>query len=177
MSPHHQCGNVGEGIENLADLPACRHTLGGGGWLLPVNDEDRQSGGDGCDLLGGLLSPDRGSVTVDDVALDPVLRRAWRFDGSDRVPDALDIKALHKLVGWNLLKRPSAISQRDFGNEIDERFNAGAGATGSVRRVSPPDSRRMASARSVMARSLAWNELTSSTSPTPRCGSRRIAAE
>lgn len=31
-----------------------------------------------ADLLGGLLSPDCGSVTVDDAVLDPVLRRAWR---------------------------------------------------------------------------------------------------
>lgn len=31
-----------------------------------------------ADLLGGLLSPDSGTVTVDGVVLDPVLRQAWR---------------------------------------------------------------------------------------------------
>ena len=55
MRAHHQCGNIGEGIEDRADLPAGGHALGGGGWLLPVYDKDRQPGGDGSDLLGGLL--------------------------------------------------------------------------------------------------------------------------
>ena len=50
-----------------------------------------------------------------------VLRRAWRFDGSDRVPDATDIAPLLALVGWQrvLWRRPRltlpAGMQIDFG--------------------------------------------------------------
>lgn len=60
------------------------------------------------DLSGGMFDITSG-----------VLRRAWRFDGSDRVPDALDIKALHKLVGWNRVSWQGSCLTLPAGMEID----------------------------------------------------------
>jgi thiamine biosynthesis lipoprotein len=48
-----------------------------------------------------------------------VLRRAWRFDGSDGVPDGARIRALRPLIGWHKVRwRPPEIVLR-AGMEID----------------------------------------------------------
>lgn len=68
-----------------------------------------------------------------------VLRRAWRFDGSDRLPDAAAVAALLPLVGWQRLRwqRPSLTlgpgMELDFGGigkeyAADRAANAVAGA-------------------------------------------------
>ena len=55
-----------------------------------------------------------------------VLRRAWKFDGSDNVPAPAAVKALRTLVGWNkvswnppTLKLPAAM-EIDFGGVAKE---------------------------------------------------------
>ncbi len=60
------------------------------------------------DLSGGMFDITSG-----------VLRRAWRFDGSDRVPGASDIKPLHKLVGWNMVSWRNSCLTLPAGMEID----------------------------------------------------------
>ena len=60
------------------------------------------------DLSGGMFDITSG-----------VLRRAWRFDGSDRVPDASDIKPLQKLVGWKKLSWRAPSLTLPAGMEID----------------------------------------------------------
>lgn len=48
-----------------------------------------------------------------------VLRRAWRFDGSDRVPTPAQIEGLLPLVGWQKLHWQSPQLQMPAGMEID----------------------------------------------------------
>ncbi|MGB5336105.1 MAG: FAD:protein FMN transferase, partial [Woeseiaceae bacterium] len=48
-----------------------------------------------------------------------VLRRVWRFDGSDRVPSASDVQALLQLVGWYQVLWDSPLLQMPAGMEID----------------------------------------------------------
>ena len=48
-----------------------------------------------------------------------VLRRAWKFDGSDRVPDAAAIECLLSLVGFDKLHRDGAFLRIPAGMEID----------------------------------------------------------
>ena len=60
------------------------------------------------DLSGGLFDITSG-----------VLRRVWRFDGSDRVPAASDIKALQTLVGWNRVLWQESCLTLPAGMEID----------------------------------------------------------
>jgi FAD:protein FMN transferase len=48
-----------------------------------------------------------------------VLRRAWKFDGSDRVPDADAVESLLPLVGFNKLHRDGAFLMIPEGMEID----------------------------------------------------------
>jgi thiamine biosynthesis lipoprotein len=47
------------------------------------------------------------------------LRRAWRFDGSDRVPDADQVAALLPLVGWDKVRWAPPELQLPPGMEID----------------------------------------------------------
>lgn len=48
-----------------------------------------------------------------------VLRRVWRFDGSDRVPSPEAIAALMPLVGWRRVDWCSPVLQMPAGMEID----------------------------------------------------------
>lgn len=48
-----------------------------------------------------------------------VLRRAWKFDGSDRVPAQADIDALLPLVGWRRVRWESPVLTLPAGMEID----------------------------------------------------------
>lgn len=48
-----------------------------------------------------------------------VLRRAWRFDGSDRLPEPAQINALLPLVGWDKVHWQSPQLQLPAGMEID----------------------------------------------------------
>jgi len=48
-----------------------------------------------------------------------VLRRAWSFDGSDRVPDAARIEALRPLIGFERLQRAADALTVPAGMEID----------------------------------------------------------
>ena len=48
-----------------------------------------------------------------------VLRRIWRFDGSDRLPSAEEIRALRPLIGWNKVKWQRPALRLPAGMEID----------------------------------------------------------
>jgi len=48
-----------------------------------------------------------------------VLRRVWRFDGSDRVPNDAQIGALRPLIGWQKVKWKSPAIVLPAGMEID----------------------------------------------------------
>ncbi|MDP2228886.1 MAG: FAD:protein FMN transferase [Moraxellaceae bacterium] len=48
-----------------------------------------------------------------------VLRRAWRFDGSDRVPDVASVQALLPLVGWHKVRWENPQLTLPAGMEID----------------------------------------------------------
>lgn len=48
-----------------------------------------------------------------------VLRRIWRFDGSDRVPDARQIAAVLPLVGWQHVRWTAPWLRMPAGMEID----------------------------------------------------------
>ena len=48
-----------------------------------------------------------------------VLRRAWRFDGSDHIPDRATVAALLPLVGWDKVIWESATLCLAHGMEID----------------------------------------------------------
>lgn len=48
-----------------------------------------------------------------------VLRRAWRFDGSDRVPTASDVRALRKHIGWKKVSWEPPGLRLPVGMEID----------------------------------------------------------
>ncbi len=60
------------------------------------------------ELSGGLFDVTAG-----------VLRRAWRFDGSDHLPSRAEVKALLPLVGWEQVAWHSPILQLAQGMEID----------------------------------------------------------
>ncbi len=48
-----------------------------------------------------------------------VLRRAWRFDGSDRIPSAVDVREILGLVGWHKVDWQRPILRMPAGMEID----------------------------------------------------------
>lgn len=48
-----------------------------------------------------------------------VLRRAWRFDGSDNVPEAEQVRALLPLVGWDKVERQGGRIRLRKGMELD----------------------------------------------------------
>ncbi len=48
-----------------------------------------------------------------------VLRRAWKFDGSDRLPSAGQVNALLPLVGWDKVSWSAPRLQMPMGMEID----------------------------------------------------------
>jgi thiamine biosynthesis lipoprotein len=48
-----------------------------------------------------------------------VLRRAWKFDGSDRVPDADTVRDLLAHIGWNKCEWYSPVLKLPAGMEID----------------------------------------------------------
>ncbi len=48
-----------------------------------------------------------------------VLRRAWKFDGSDRVPSPEQVAALLPLVGWDKVRWESPVLTLPAGMEID----------------------------------------------------------
>jgi thiamine biosynthesis lipoprotein len=48
-----------------------------------------------------------------------VLRRAWRFDGSDRIPSAVAVKEILGLVGWHKVDWQRPILRMPAGMEID----------------------------------------------------------
>jgi thiamine biosynthesis lipoprotein len=48
-----------------------------------------------------------------------VLRRAWRFDGSDRVPEAAAVRALMKHLGWQRVERRPGAVRLEPGMELD----------------------------------------------------------
>ncbi len=47
------------------------------------------------------------------------LRRVWRFDGSDSVPDAAEVKAVLPQIGWNKVKWQAPLLTLTEGMEID----------------------------------------------------------
>ncbi|HEX5043200.1 MAG TPA: FAD:protein FMN transferase, partial [Candidatus Polarisedimenticolaceae bacterium] len=48
-----------------------------------------------------------------------VLRRVWRFDGSDRVPAPEDVERVRALVGWDRVRREGSTVRLEPGMEID----------------------------------------------------------
>jgi FAD:protein FMN transferase len=48
-----------------------------------------------------------------------VLRRAWKFDGSDRLPAPEQVRALLPLVGWDKVSWRAPVLQMPMGMEID----------------------------------------------------------
>lgn len=48
-----------------------------------------------------------------------VLRRVWRFDGSDRIPSAEAVEALRPLIGWNKVRWDAPRIELPAGMEID----------------------------------------------------------
>ena len=48
-----------------------------------------------------------------------VLRRAWKFDGSDRLPTLEQVEALMPLVGWNKVSWQSPVLRMPMGMQID----------------------------------------------------------
>ena len=48
-----------------------------------------------------------------------VLRRAWRFDGSDRLPDPAQVEALLPLIGWQRVERRPGQLRLPAGMELD----------------------------------------------------------
>lgn len=48
-----------------------------------------------------------------------VLRRAWHFDGSDRLPEKLEVEALLRKVGWHRVEWQRPLLQLQAGMEID----------------------------------------------------------
>jgi thiamine biosynthesis lipoprotein len=48
-----------------------------------------------------------------------VLRRAWKFDGSDRVPDETAVAALLPLIGWRRVRWEKPVLTMPAGMEID----------------------------------------------------------
>lgn len=48
-----------------------------------------------------------------------VLRRAWRFDGSDRIPEPEQVEALLPLVGWQKVERDGGRIRLQKGMELD----------------------------------------------------------
>ncbi len=48
-----------------------------------------------------------------------VLRAAWRFDGSDRLPDPADVKRLRRRIGWDRARWDGRRLRLDPGMEID----------------------------------------------------------
>lgn len=48
-----------------------------------------------------------------------VLRRVWRFDGSDRLPSKADIQALMPLIGWDKASWTPPVLRLPAGMEID----------------------------------------------------------
>lgn len=48
-----------------------------------------------------------------------VLRRVWKFDGSDKIPDSQSVSALLPLVGWHLVKWHKPFLDLPQGMEID----------------------------------------------------------
>ena len=48
-----------------------------------------------------------------------VLRRIWKFDGSDRVPSDTQVTELRKLIGWRKVKWKHPLIQLPAGMEID----------------------------------------------------------
>ncbi len=48
-----------------------------------------------------------------------ILRRVWRFDGSDRIPNASDIEPLRKLIGWDKVSWEGRCLSLPAGMEID----------------------------------------------------------
>lgn len=48
-----------------------------------------------------------------------VLRRAWKFDGSDKVPDAATVNALLPLTGWHHVQWQNPVITLPAGMEID----------------------------------------------------------
>jgi len=60
------------------------------------------------DISGGLFDITSG-----------ILRRIWKFDGSDRVPSSDDIRSLRRFVGWKKVEWRSPTLQLKPGMEID----------------------------------------------------------
>ena len=48
-----------------------------------------------------------------------VLRRVWRFDGSDRIPSAADVRALRRHLGWKKIVWRAPALRLPAGMEID----------------------------------------------------------
>ena len=70
-----------------------------------------------------------------------VLRRIWRFDGSDRVPTDAQVKSLRSLIGWRKVSWKSPAIILPAGMEIDlgglAKEYAVDKALGAIREVTP----------------------------------------
>ena len=82
-----------------------------GGRAITVDDETAQF----LDYAAHLHAWSDGLFDV----TSGVLRRAWKFDGSDRVPAQSQVDALLPLVGWDKVSWQSPVLQMPMGMEID----------------------------------------------------------
>lgn len=82
-----------------------------GGRTIVVDDETTRL----LDYAAQLFELSEGRFDV----TSGVLRRAWRFDGSDRVPSADVIEALLPLVGWQKVRWQAPQLTLEPGMEID----------------------------------------------------------
>ena len=82
-----------------------------GGRAVTVDDETAQF----LDYAAHLHEWSNGLFDV----TSGVLRRAWKFDGSDRVPAQSQVDALLPLVGWGHVSWQSPVLKMPMGMEID----------------------------------------------------------
>ncbi|MBV1921123.1 MAG: FAD:protein FMN transferase [Pseudomonadales bacterium] len=74
------------------------------------------------DEVGRLLTFADQCYQVSDGLFDitsGVLRKVWRFDGSDKVPNVKDIVDLLPLVGWEKVRHTPSTVQLNLGMELD----------------------------------------------------------
>ena len=72
-----------------------------------------------------------------------VLRRVWRFDGSDRIPSDADVHAVRRLIGWKKASWRSPRLRLPAGMEIDfggfgKEYAADRALEAAVRRTTDP---------------------------------------
>jgi thiamine biosynthesis lipoprotein len=87
------------------------HVNAGAGREIVVDDETAQL----LDFATNCFEVSEGLFDI----TSGVLRRAWTFDGSDRVPDGAQIAALRQFVGWQKVRWRAPALLLPAGMEID----------------------------------------------------------